>query len=60
MASFTSQSLRLRKIAELASSVMVCPIIERPHLEDWVHPDGQLIVMGEAAHPLTASNITIA
>ncbi|KAI0958323.1 hypothetical protein AcV7_004175 [Taiwanofungus camphoratus] len=57
MASFTSQSLRLRKIAELASSVMVCPIIERPHLEDWVHPDGQLIVMGEAAHPLTPGSL---
>lgn len=37
----------------LATTVYGVPVRERSTLEDWVHPDGPMIVIGEAAHPLT-------
>ncbi|GBE81361.1 hypothetical protein BKA93DRAFT_602477 [Sparassis latifolia] len=43
---------RLMKIAKAASVVICVPVVERPHLENWVHPDGPLLVIGEAAHPI--------
>ena len=44
---------RLVQLAEEAQTVICIPMVERPFLEDWVHPDGPMIVVGEAAHPLT-------
>ncbi|KAI0790702.1 FAD/NAD-P-binding domain-containing protein [Abortiporus biennis] len=41
---------KLRKLASLASSVIRIPISESPELEDWVHEDGHLLLVGDAAH----------
>ncbi|KZT04630.1 FAD/NAD(P)-binding domain-containing protein [Laetiporus sulphureus 93-53] len=48
---------RLRKLAELASTVIAIPVVERPHIDEWLHPDGSLLVIGEAAHPLTTGSL---
>ncbi|CCM06086.1 uncharacterized protein FIBRA_08333 [Fibroporia radiculosa] len=48
--------LRLRKLAEMAHNVIAVPIIDQPHLEDWLHKDGRFLVIGEAAHPLTTGS----
>lgn len=42
---------RLQKLADLATVVSWSPALERPSLEDWVHPDGGLLIIGDAAHP---------
>ncbi|KAI0780295.1 hypothetical protein C8Q74DRAFT_1416832 [Fomes fomentarius] len=41
----------LRQLASHATRISCMPIYERPALEDWVHPDGRIICIGEAAHP---------
>ena len=46
---------RLQKLVSLATTVVGIPVQERSTLEDWVHPDGPMIIVGEAAHPLTVS-----
>ncbi|KAH9928057.1 FAD/NAD(P)-binding domain-containing protein [Amylocystis lapponica] len=48
---------RLKKLAQIASAIVLIPMVERPHLEDWVHPDGRLIVIGEGAHPEPAGSM---
>ncbi|KZT68286.1 FAD/NAD(P)-binding domain-containing protein [Daedalea quercina L-15889] len=49
---------RLRKLAAAAHTVIGIPVRERPEVEDWVHPDGPMIAIGEAAHPLTTGSLT--
>ncbi|THH13127.1 hypothetical protein EW146_g7059 [Bondarzewia mesenterica] len=41
---------RLQKLASLASSSRM-QVTERTDLDDWVHDDGPLLLVGEAAHP---------
>ncbi|OCH90236.1 FAD/NAD-P-binding domain-containing protein, partial [Obba rivulosa] len=48
---------RLQKLAALASFVARVPVVHRPHLEDWVHRGGKLIVIGQAAHPLLPGSL---
>ncbi|OBZ66109.1 3-hydroxybenzoate 6-hydroxylase 1 [Grifola frondosa] len=48
---------RLQALADLASSVASVPMYEKPHLNDWVHPNGRLLVIGEAAHPLPPGSL---
>lgn len=43
---------RLIALAQHAREVSFVPLVERPYLEDWVHPDGRFIALGEAAHPI--------
>lgn len=40
-------------MAEMATQVYAVPIVERPHLDDWLHEDGPFLAIGEAAHPLS-------
>lgn len=47
----------LRKMAELATQIYAVPIVERPHLDDWLHEDGPFLAIGEAAHPLSSGSI---
>ncbi|CCM04373.1 uncharacterized protein FIBRA_06547 [Fibroporia radiculosa] len=48
---------RLYKLAQMSDRALVTPIVERPHLEDWVHENGRMLVIGEAAHPLTTGSV---
>ncbi|TFY64796.1 hypothetical protein EVJ58_g2381 [Rhodofomes roseus] len=47
-----------QSLAAAAHTVVGIPVRDRPSLEDWVHPDGPMIVIGEAAHPLTTGALT--
>ncbi|TBU22985.1 FAD/NAD(P)-binding domain-containing protein [Dichomitus squalens] len=48
---------RLRTLAESAEKIICIPMIERPFLEEWIHPDGPLLCIGESAHPIAAGSI---
>ncbi|KAH9913452.1 uncharacterized protein BXZ73DRAFT_106927 [Epithele typhae] len=43
---------RLAKLAEAAHTVNRISISDLPALQSWTHPDGNVIVLGDAAHPL--------
>ncbi|THG98776.1 hypothetical protein EW026_g3455 [Hermanssonia centrifuga] len=38
-------------MVELAKSAKCLPVSEPPELENWVHPSGRLILIGDTAHP---------
>ena len=45
---------RIQKLSKLSIHPPLCvPVLEYPELEDWVHDSGRLIVLGDAAHPMT-------
>lgn len=46
---------RLQKFARLAVNVSRIPVYDESDLEDWVHDDGPLVLIGEAAHPMPVS-----
>ncbi|KAJ8494762.1 hypothetical protein ONZ51_g2097 [Trametes cubensis] len=48
---------RLVQLAHHARDIVCIPMIERPYLEDWVHPRGRVIAIGEAAHPIPAGSL---
>ncbi|KAH9830725.1 uncharacterized protein C8Q71DRAFT_862180 [Rhodofomes roseus] len=48
---------RLTKMVEMATRVMVLPVIDKPELDDWVHDCERYVVIGEAAHPLTTGSL---
>ncbi|KAI0325108.1 FAD/NAD(P)-binding domain-containing protein [Cubamyces sp. BRFM 1775] len=48
---------RLLQLAQHAQDIICIPMIERPFLEDWVHPRGRIIAIGEAAHPIPAGSL---
>ncbi|KAI0360832.1 FAD/NAD(P)-binding domain-containing protein [Trametes cingulata] len=48
---------RLVQLARQAREIICIPMVERPFLEDWVHPDGRVIAIGEAAHPIPAGSL---
>ena len=43
----------MKELAIHASRITCVPMVERPSLEEWVHPDGRLLCIGEAAHPMS-------
>ncbi|KAI0737653.1 FAD/NAD-P-binding domain-containing protein [Daedaleopsis nitida] len=47
---------RLMKLAESAAHVACIPVIHQPPLEEWVHPDGRVLCIGESAHPIPISS----
>ncbi len=46
---------RLVTLAQESVKVICIPMVERPFLEEWVHPQGRVIAIGEAAHPISVS-----
>ncbi|KAF9231523.1 hypothetical protein BU15DRAFT_90889 [Melanogaster broomeanus] len=48
---------RLIKLAQRASSPARIQVKIVPPLENWVHRNGRILVIGEAAHPLPAGSI---
>ncbi|KAI0818461.1 FAD/NAD-P-binding domain-containing protein [Trametes gibbosa] len=48
---------RLLRLTRHAQQVTNIPMARRPNLDEWVHPDGRLVVLGEAAHPLPVGSI---
>ncbi|KDQ59020.1 hypothetical protein JAAARDRAFT_127959 [Jaapia argillacea MUCL 33604] len=48
---------RLRKLAKIAPPPSRLPVYDVPDLEDWVHDDGPLLLVGEAAHTLLPGSI---
>ncbi|KAI0633896.1 FAD/NAD(P)-binding domain-containing protein [Trametes polyzona] len=48
---------RLSKLAQHAKEVSLVPMVDRPYLDDWIHPRGRVIALGEAAHPIPVGSI---
>ncbi|TFK82560.1 FAD/NAD(P)-binding domain-containing protein [Polyporus arcularius HHB13444] len=48
---------RLVTLAQESVKVICIPMVERPFLEEWVHPQGRVIAIGEAAHPISAGSL---
>jgi len=48
----THTPLRLQKFARLASNISRVPVYDESDLEDWVHDDGPLVLIGDSAHPM--------
>ncbi|KAL4066712.1 hypothetical protein V8B97DRAFT_2022535 [Scleroderma yunnanense] len=48
---------RLRKLIRAASFRMCGPVKIVPQLDNWVHPSGRVIMLGEAAHSLPAGSV---
>ncbi|TFK82561.1 FAD/NAD(P)-binding domain-containing protein [Polyporus arcularius HHB13444] len=48
---------RLMQLAKHAAHVAAIPMVDHPMLEDWVHPDGRFICIGEAAHPTQVGSV---
>ncbi|KAI0702549.1 hypothetical protein C8Q76DRAFT_754793 [Earliella scabrosa] len=42
---------RLKELARHAPKVTLVPVYEPPTLNEWVHPDGRIICLGDGAHP---------
>ncbi|KAH9939410.1 FAD/NAD-P-binding domain-containing protein [Epithele typhae] len=51
LAALKDSDPRLRQIAKHASRITCVPMADHPKLEEWVHPDGRLLCIGEGAHP---------
>ncbi|KAI0780336.1 FAD/NAD(P)-binding domain-containing protein [Fomes fomentarius] len=43
---------RLTALAREVGQITTMPMVERPALEDWVHPNGRILAIGDAAHPI--------
>lgn len=46
---------RLRKIVESASIITCSRLCEPPQVKPWIHPEGRVLVVGDAAHPFPVS-----
>lgn len=46
-----SKRPRMRKCVDRATRITRTPVEDRPDIEDWVHDEGPLLLIGEAAHP---------
>jgi salicylate hydroxylase len=49
---FAGWDWRLRRILEKIDSSFIWNLHERPMLKRWVHPSGNLVLLGDAAHPM--------
>lgn len=45
------------KLAKLAKNISRTPVQESPDMEDWVHDDGPLLLVGDAAHVMPPGSI---
>ncbi|KAI0093314.1 hypothetical protein BDY19DRAFT_903077 [Irpex rosettiformis] len=41
----------LQRLVEAANSISCFPLCEPPQVEPWVHPEGRVVLVGDAAHP---------
>lgn len=57
MKALTGCEPRLRKLAERAHTVIAVPVSGKAHMQEWTHPDGPVLIVGDAAHPITAGNM---
>ncbi|KAH7918240.1 FAD/NAD(P)-binding domain-containing protein [Leucogyrophana mollusca] len=48
---------RLVKLVSMGSPPVRVPTKNVPPIEDWVHDEGRMVMIGEAAHPLPAGSI---
>ncbi|KAH9913453.1 FAD/NAD-P-binding domain-containing protein [Epithele typhae] len=48
---------RLRQLVKHSSYITCVPIAGRPSLEEWIHPDGRLLCIGEGAHPTPVGSL---
>ncbi|KAJ8517068.1 hypothetical protein ONZ45_g5690 [Pleurotus djamor] len=48
---------RLRKLSKLVKRVQCIPVMADAQVEDWVHEDGKLVLIGSAAHPIPPGSI---
>ncbi|RPD54191.1 FAD/NAD(P)-binding domain-containing protein [Lentinus tigrinus ALCF2SS1-7] len=48
---------RLVTLARESIDITCIPMVERPFLEEWVHPQGRVLAIGEAAHPIFAGSL---
>ena len=39
----------------MATNVSRSPLYDESDIEDWVHDDGPLVLIGDAAHPMPVS-----
>ncbi|THH31813.1 hypothetical protein EUX98_g2408 [Antrodiella citrinella] len=54
---------RARKLVGLATVISSAPAVERESLEDWVHKEGRVLILGDAAHiffPCSLQNLGVA
>ncbi|KAL9094467.1 MAG: hypothetical protein Q9165_003317 [Trypethelium subeluteriae] len=49
---FESWDPRIRAIASKINQSYIWKLRDRPALERWVHPHGNLVLLGDAAHPM--------
>ncbi|KAF1810519.1 FAD/NAD(P)-binding domain-containing protein [Eremomyces bilateralis CBS 781.70] len=49
---FETWDPRLRKLLEMVDTTYMWSLRDRPALEKWVHPTGNLVLIGDAAHPM--------
>jgi salicylate hydroxylase len=49
---FENWDPRLRKILEMVDHSFVWKLRDRPALTRWLHPEGNLVLLGDAAHPM--------
>ncbi|KAH9913455.1 FAD/NAD-P-binding domain-containing protein [Epithele typhae] len=57
LASLKDSDPRLHEIAKHASVITVVPMADHPKLEEWAHPGGRLLCIGEGAHPTPVGSL---
>ncbi|OJT10668.1 3-hydroxybenzoate 6-hydroxylase [Trametes pubescens] len=48
---------RLLALVKHARAISLVPMVDRPYLEDWIHPEGHVIALGESAHPIPVGSL---
>ena len=46
---------RVRKLLGYVESTLKWRLMDRKPLETWVHPDGRVVLLGDACHPMLVS-----
>ncbi|OBT64250.1 hypothetical protein VE03_06886 [Pseudogymnoascus sp. 23342-1-I1] len=49
---FVDWDPRVQKLLELVDNSYVWKLRDRPALKRWLHPEGNLVLLGDAAHPM--------
>jgi len=49
---FENWDWRLRKMLGMIESSFIWNLRDRPALERWLHPEGNLVLLGDSAHPM--------
>lgn len=50
--SFKGWDPRLRKLLDMFDVSYIWKLCDRPRLDTWLHPEGNLVLLGDAAHPM--------